>query len=129
MEVEEHGAEDGGEKEVFGELFRIPCSNEYNSGGIYRNQSLQSLQNTRHIHTLNTKHLKHLRISSPDPCSLTSVIKHIKEKKVVNPSLWAELSQSEVIRGHGVVKRAHAFEEENEEMEMESSHMVTDGDI
>ena len=79
---------------------------------------------------MNTKHLKHLQISSfssPDPCSLTSVIKHIKEKKVDNPSLWAELSQSEVIRGHGVVKRARAFEEENEEME--SIHMVTDDDI
>ena len=33
MEVEEHEAGDGGEKEVFGDLFRIPCSNQYNSGG------------------------------------------------------------------------------------------------
>ena len=78
---------------------------------------------------MNTKQLKHLQISSPDPCSLTSVIKHIKEKKViVNPSLWAEIIQSEVTRGHGVVKRARAFEED-EEMEMESVEMVTDGDI
>ena len=50
MEVEEHGARDG-EKEVFGEIFRIPYSNEYNSGGVY------NLQNSRHIHTLSTKHL------------------------------------------------------------------------
>ena len=78
---------------------------------------------------MNTKYLKYLKISSPDPCSLTSVVKHIYEKKVIcNPSLWAIASQSGVIRGHGVVKRARAFEED-EEMEMESVEMVTDGDI
>ena len=76
---------------------------------------------------MNTKQLEYLRISSPDPCSLTSVIKHINEKKVLyNPSLWAETSQSRIIRGHGVVKRACAF---GEDEEMESVEMVTDSDI
>ena len=76
---------------------------------------------------MNTKYLKYLKISSPDPCSLTSVVKHINEKKVIcNPSLWAEASQSGRIRGHGVVKRARAF---GEFEEMESVEMVTDSGI
>ena len=103
MEVEEHGARDG-EKEDFGEVFRIPYSNEYNSGGA-KNETKHNLQNSRLIHTLCTTQLP-----SPDLCSQFSISKQIKKKKVSNnPSLWAELSPSEVDRGHGVVKRARAF--------------------
>ena len=76
---------------------------------------------------MNIKHLEYLQISSPDPCSLTGVVKHICEKKVIcNPSLWAEASQSRLIRGHGVVKRALAFGENEEK---ESVEMVTDSGI
>ena len=68
MEVEEHGAGDGGEeKEVFGggDIFRIPSSSQYSSGGDRRSQNVQnvqSLQKTKHVHNMNTKHLKYLQI-------------------------------------------------------------------
>ena len=109
MEVEGHGAKDGGdEKEVLEdgdiEMFKIPCSSKYSSGGDLRSQNTQNVQSLvqiHQIHNMNTKYLKYLKISSPDPCSLTGVVKHIYEKKVVcNPSLWAEASQSGLIRGH-----------------------------
>ena len=77
---------------------------------------------------MNTKNLNYLNITSPEPCSLTGVIKHIyyKKKVVCNPSLWAEASQSGLNRGHGVVKNARAF---GEREETESVEMVTDSGI
>ena len=133
MEIEENVAKDGGEDGVLAdgdmemlEIFKVPSSSSYSSGGSLKRQITK---NINLIYSVNTHNIKYLNITSPEPCSLAGVIEHInfKKKVVFNPSLWAEESKSGISRGHGVVKRARAFGEREEENE--SVEMVTDGGI
>ena len=132
MEMEENVAKDGDEDGVLAdgdvemlEIFKIPCSSSYSSGG---NLKRQNMQNTNLIHIMNTKNIKYLNVTSPEQCSLTGVIEHnnYKKKVVYNPLLWAEASKSGLSRGHGVVKLTRAFGEREEN---ESVEMVTDSGI